>query len=81
MALRSFTLSELALYNGRKGAPAYVAYQGLVYDLSTSYQWRGGRHWAAHTAGHDLTTELADAPHGEDLLMQFPVVGTFITEF
>ncbi len=80
MELRSFTLSELALFNGRKGAPAYVAFKGLVYDVTTSWQWRGGRHWAAHTAGHDLTTEIADAPHDESLLHQFPVVGTLLDE-
>lgn len=75
MALRVFTLSELALYNGRKGAPAFVACRGLVYDVSRSYHWRGGRHWASHQAGADLTVELSDAPHGEELLRRCPVVG------
>ena len=80
MALRNFTLSELTLYNGRNGSPAYVAYQGLVYDVTASWHWRGGRHWSAHTAGHDLTIEIVDAPHDESLLMKFPVVGTIIDE-
>ena len=77
---RTFTLSELSLFHGREGVPAYVAYKGTVYDVSTSYHWRGGRHWAAHQAGNDLTTELADAPHGEEMLVKFPVVGLLIEE-
>ncbi len=80
MTVRSFTLSELALYNGRQGAPAYIAYKGLVYDVSKSYHWRGGRHWAAHQAGNDLTTALANAPHGEDLVVKYPVVGVLVEE-
>jgi predicted heme/steroid binding protein len=75
-----FTLSELALYNGKNGAPAYVAYKGKVYDVSKSYHWRGGQHWACHQAGNDLTAELASAPHNEDLLQKFPVVGLLVKQ-
>ena len=31
-----FTLEELAMYNGQNGNPAYVAVNGLVYDLSSA---------------------------------------------
>jgi predicted heme/steroid binding protein len=75
MQPRIFTAAELALYDGRDGAPAYVAHAGLVYDVSVSYHWRRGRHWAAHRAGMDLTLELPDAPHGLEKLERFPVVG------
>jgi len=60
---------------GENGAPIYFAYRGVVYDASASWHWRGGRHWAAHPAGEDLTGTLAAAPHGEDLLARLPVAG------
>jgi predicted heme/steroid binding protein len=77
--MRTLTLEELKHYNGRDGSPAYVAYQGLVYDVSGSYFFRNGRHWIHHSAGCDLTGEIARAPHTDSLLMQFPVVGTLTT--
>jgi predicted heme/steroid binding protein len=80
MMLRTFTLNELAQYNGRKGAPAFVAYRDTVYDVSKSYHWRGGRHWASHQAGADLTAELAAAPHDEELLARFPIIGVLVNE-
>jgi predicted heme/steroid binding protein len=80
MQARRFTLEELSLYDGRNGAPAYVAYAGIVYDVSRSYHWRGGRHWASHRAGSDLTAELADAPHGVENLARFPAVGILVSE-
>ncbi len=76
--MRQFTSEDLARYNGRDGMPAYVAYKGRVYDVSDSFLWQGGRHQVLHDAGADLTAALEQAPHGEDLLDRFPVVGVFI---
>ena len=73
--MRQFTVSELAAFDGADGRPAYVAYAGLVYDVSASFLWKGGRHQGPHLAGRDLTGELASAPHEADLLDSFPVVG------
>jgi predicted heme/steroid binding protein len=73
-AMRFFTMEELARFDGRD-APAYVACEGAVYDVSDSFLWRRGRHQAEHLAGADLTAALAGAPHGGDLLSAFPVVG------
>ncbi|MEW6034524.1 MAG: cytochrome b5 domain-containing protein [Chloroflexota bacterium] len=76
MAERCFTTEELRRYNGTDGAPAYVAYRGKVYDVTTSFLWRNGRH-RQHRAGEDLTLALDnEAPHGRDWLEKFPVVGT-----
>src|SRR5262245_49489148 len=33
---RVFTERELLQYNGEKGRPVYIAYKGLVYDVSRS---------------------------------------------
>jgi len=73
--MHRFTREELAQYDGKNGAPAYIAYKGKVYDVSPSFLWQKGRHQVLHTAGMDLTTELDTAPHGADMLERFPVVG------
>jgi len=74
--MREFTTAELARYNGRGGAAAYIGCNGKVYDLSGSFLWQRGRHQVLHQAGADLTEELTKAPHGMDLLVGFPVVGS-----
>jgi len=71
-----FTPQDLADYNGKDGKPAYVAYKGKVYDVSTSKLWKGGLHMRRHRAGTDLTTDMQAAPHMRDVLERFPVVGT-----
>lgn len=76
--MRCFTLEELRCYNGRDGAPAYVAANGIVYDVTNSFLWRGGRHQALHEAGTDCTAHLRDAPHGAEFLERFPVVGVLV---
>jgi predicted heme/steroid binding protein len=75
-SMQGLSRVELAQYNGKDGAPAYIAYNGRVYDVSNSYHWRNGRHHALHTAGADLTDSLREAPHAAHLLDRFPVVGT-----
>ena len=39
---RMLTRRELATYNGRDGHPMYVAYGGIVYDVTSSPLWAGG---------------------------------------
>lgn len=74
--MKKFTREELAGFRGDQGGPVYVAYDGKVYDVSDSPSWVDGEHQAGeHYAGHDLTAEMADAPHDPDMLDGFPVVG------
>jgi len=75
--MRIFTPEELKKHDGKVG-PAYIAYRGKVYDVSSSYHWRKGIHHAAHWAGSDLTEALGQAPHESDLLDKFPVVGKLV---
>jgi predicted heme/steroid binding protein len=75
LELRRFTRKELAQYHGKDGAPAFIAYEGKVYDVSRSFLWQDGRHQVLHMAGVDLTAGLDQAPHGADLLERFPVIG------
>ena len=74
--MREFTPEELTRFDGREGRPAYVGYQGKVYDVSGSFLWQRGRHQALHRAGEDLSGALPRAPHGPELLERFPLVGT-----
>jgi predicted heme/steroid binding protein len=74
--LKEFTLSELAQYNGKNGAKAYVAYEGKVYDVSISNLWVNGDHREKHSAGKDLTEEMGEAKHSAAVIKGFPVVGT-----
>jgi len=46
----------------------YVAYQGIVYDVTDCPKWRRGLHEGQHFPGQDLTTELEhEAPHAEEV--------------
>lgn len=75
-----FTEQELKRYDGSRKMPVYIAYKGLVYDVTSSPHWRGGDHRNLHFAGQDLTHELPDSPHGERVFRKFPVVGILKTD-
>ena len=62
-AERIFTERELQQFDGTRGQPAYIAYEGVVYDVTASSLWRGGQHKDLHFAGTDLTRTLRKAPH------------------
>jgi predicted heme/steroid binding protein len=72
---RRFTQDELALNNGTKGRPAYVAVEGKVYDVSESQYWKNGIHQKMHHAGVDLTEELRVSPRGKEVLQDMVQVG------
>ena len=73
--LPGFTRHQLALRNGQDREEIWVAYKGLIYDVSDSRLWKNGQHYE-HWAGQDLTHELADAPHTDNVFEKFKVVGT-----
>jgi predicted heme/steroid binding protein len=77
--MKIFSREELKKYDGTNGI-SYVAYRGKVYDVSGSFQWQKGVHQVSHRAGQDLTEALKDAPHSDDLLLKFPVVGKLVEE-
>jgi predicted heme/steroid binding protein len=81
MTMRRFNRVELSAYNGKDGAPVYIAFEGKVYDVSESLMWRGGYHWIYHCAGEDLTEQLKDAPHGKEFIQRFPIVGEYNQTF
>jgi predicted heme/steroid binding protein len=69
-----FSRNELALHNGQDKETIYVAFQGRVYDVTSSRLWKNGKHYE-HWAGQDLTKELEDAPHTEKVFEKFEMVG------
>lgn len=69
-----FTLEELAQYNGKDGAKAYVAVDGVVYDVTGLKAWTEGKH-NGFEAGQDLTEAIKKAPHGTSKLEGLTVVG------
>ena len=75
--MKDFTAAELAEYNGTGGKPAYVAFKGVVYDVTESAMWGDGDHEGMHQAGADLTTEHDDAPH-DVYVTDFPEVGRLV---
>jgi predicted heme/steroid binding protein len=78
MEEETFTRAQLAQFKGEKGQPAYVALNGKVYDLTSSSSWDEGLHYDEHSAGADLTEAMAEAPHGDEELEGFSVVGRLI---
>ncbi len=75
--MKDFTLEELAGFDGKGGRPAYVAYQGVVYDVTESAMWPEGDHEGMHSAGQDLTADQPDAPHDVHVT-DFPEVGRLV---
>ncbi len=74
------TLAELAQYNGKDGMPAYVAVDGIIYDVTNLAKWKNGEH-NGYTAGQDLTDIIKNkSPHGVVKLNGVPVVGTLVAE-
>jgi predicted heme/steroid binding protein len=72
--MKSYTKQQLALRNGQDKPEIWVAYQGLIYDLTHSRLWKNGKHYE-HWAGQDLSSELKDAPHTANVFLKFEAVG------
>ncbi|CAN5799269.1 hypothetical protein BH10CHL1_BH10CHL1_42340 [soil metagenome] len=60
---REFTEQQLRYYTGERGYRMYIAYAGVVYDVTDCPKWRRGIHENQHWPGQDLTAEMSDAPH------------------
>jgi len=74
---RKFTLEELSKYNGMGGNAAYVAINGIVYDVSSIQSWAGGFHYSV-SAGSDAT-EYFNTCHGDSkILDKLPKVGVIM---
>jgi len=72
--MNEYTKFQLALRNGQDMEEIWIAYKGIIYDVTNSRMWRDGKHYE-HWAGQDLTEELDDAPHQENVFKKFNVIG------
>jgi predicted heme/steroid binding protein/uncharacterized membrane protein len=72
------TSEELAYFDGKEGRPGYIAYEGVIYEVSKSGIWLDGIHFFKHPAGADLTRFLSQAPHGEEKILKMPKVGQLV---
>ena len=72
---RTFTSEELASYDGKNGKPAYVAVEGVVYDVTNNRTWAAATHFGL-LAGKNHTQEFATCHAGQQAILKtLPVVG------
>lgn len=72
------TLEELKEFNGQDGKDAYIAVDGIIYDITDSPLWKNGEH-NNFSAGNDLTEEIKNvSPHGVANLERVPEVGRIV---
>jgi predicted heme/steroid binding protein len=72
--MKLYTKQQLALRNGQDKPEIWVAYKGVIYDVTNSRLWKNGKHYE-HWAGQDLTDELVDAPHLDNVFLKFEPIG------
>ncbi len=75
--MKEYGIHQLALRNGQDRDEIWIAFNGVIYDVSESRLWKNGKHYE-HWAGQDLTSELQDAPHDQGVFERFKVVGKLI---
>ena len=76
---RGFTPQTLALFDGRGGYPAYVAINGVVYDVTNIPQWSAGDHFSLQ-AGRILSSEYELCHRAREILYKLPTVGVMVFE-
>lgn len=64
MEEKIFTEEELERYDGQNGKPAYVAIDGVVYDVTNVSAWNGGVHHG-NKAGQNVSEIIKRSPHGK----------------
>jgi arsenite oxidase small subunit len=77
---RKISSEDLKQFDGSNGRPLYVVFKGKIYDLTTSQLWLEGKHMSMHSRNDDLTEAIKTAPHSEDNVYRFPVVGELAEE-
>jgi len=78
---KTITLVDLKRNTGEKGTPMWIAHNGIVYDVTACPKWRTGMHEFLHFPGQDLTSELPDAPHKDEVFKHDCVIIVGMLEF
>lgn len=68
---RILTLRELTQHDGQGGDPAYIAINGVVYDVTNVQLLKDGRHHGV-TAGNDVSDLFV---HNQAILNRLQIVG------
>lgn len=69
------TLEELTALSGKNGAKAYIAVDGVIYDVTEHLAWKNGGH-NGFEGGQDLTEAIkTKTPHGTSKLDGLKAVG------
>ena len=75
--IQELTVEQLSEFNGKDGKPAYIAVDGVIYDVTESSAWEGGGHKDLE-AGLDLTAQFKDSPHDVSTLDKINKIGILI---
>jgi predicted heme/steroid binding protein len=73
------TLKELSEFNGKNGKPAYIAVDGVIYDVTNAKPWQSGEHKGGKV-GTDISKNIKSSPHGKKVTEKLPVVGKLAEE-
>lgn len=76
-AQQDFTLEELAKYDGKNGNPAYVAVNGIVYDVTDNAVWAAATHFGL-TSGKDLSEQFNSCHAGQPILNKLKIIGKLV---
>ncbi|MFA9397033.1 MAG: cytochrome b5 domain-containing protein [Clostridiaceae bacterium] len=69
-----FTIEELQLYDGINSNKAYIAIDGIVYDVTDLASFAGGTHFG-YKAGNDFTKEFSKCHSDKSVLSNATKVG------
>jgi Predicted heme/steroid binding protein len=75
--LKSFTIDDLSRYDGKGNNPAYVAVNGMVYDVTNQPGWAAGSHFGLR-AGLDQTGAYISCHTGQPMIDRLKVVGRLV---
>jgi len=74
--LPEITPDELSQYDGKDGKPAYVAVNGIVYNVSEYPVWSDGSHFGL-SAGTDVSESFRQC-HDNTILEKLEIVGKLV---
>ena len=67
---RIITMAELIRNTGERSTRKWIAFNNIVYDVTDCPRWQRDMHEQLHFPGQDLSSELVDAPHEEDVFLR-----------